>query len=191
MVDKSASPLQTHFGSAFRDEAVQRDPPFPEPGSIRVFLRAPSPISPRDDASSTSDFHASQAGTDGKGQESTSRAVHRWVVLSAAITGVCAFGEYPLRCPSPAFHLTPRAHWCKGSSHSRGASGGETTGGAVKWSAWPEKTVDQRASAPCGFVGRLKREPVKMPKQHQRGEKEAHEQKQENVESHTDPRRLK
>jgi hypothetical protein len=46
MVDNSSSPLQTHFGSVFRDEAVQRGLLFLEPGSIRVFLRAPSPISP-------------------------------------------------------------------------------------------------------------------------------------------------
>jgi hypothetical protein len=38
MVDKSTSPLQTQFGPVFRDEAVQRDLPFPEPDSIRVFL---------------------------------------------------------------------------------------------------------------------------------------------------------
>src|SRR5215472_14330815 len=46
MVDKWTSPFQTHFGPVFRDEAVQRDLPFPEPGSICLFLRAPSPISP-------------------------------------------------------------------------------------------------------------------------------------------------
>jgi hypothetical protein len=34
-------------------------------------------------------------------------------------------------------------------------------------------------------------EPGKTPKQREREEKEAHEQKQENVASHHDPRRLK
>jgi hypothetical protein len=46
MVDNSSSPLQTYFGPVFRAEAVQRGLLFLEPGSIRVFLRAPSPISP-------------------------------------------------------------------------------------------------------------------------------------------------
>jgi hypothetical protein len=33
-------------------------------------------------------------------------------------------------------------------------------------------------------------EPAKTPKQHQREDKEEHEQKREKVESHNDPRRL-
>jgi hypothetical protein len=46
MVDNSTSRFQTHFGPVFRDEAVQRDLLFPEPGSIRGFLRVSSPVSP-------------------------------------------------------------------------------------------------------------------------------------------------
>jgi hypothetical protein len=88
MVENSTSPFQTHFGPVFRDEAVQRDLLFPEPGSIRVFLRALSPISPRYVTAPTSDFLASQAETGGKGHESTSRAVQTRVVLPAAIAGV-------------------------------------------------------------------------------------------------------
>ena len=45
MVDKSTEPSMNHFGPVFGDEAVQRDLLFPEPGSIRVLLRALSPIS--------------------------------------------------------------------------------------------------------------------------------------------------
>jgi len=52
-----------------------------------------------------------------------------------------AFGEYPLGCSPPSFHLTPGAHWCRGSSHTGGASGDETTGGAVQWGAWLEQAV--------------------------------------------------
>jgi len=47
-----------------------------------------------------------------------------------------AFGGYPLGCSSSAFHLTPGTYWCTGRSHTGGGSGGETTGGAVKWGAW-------------------------------------------------------
>src|SRR2546421_11495996 len=46
MVDNSTSRFQTHFGPVSRDEAVQRDLLFPEPGSIRGFLRVSSPVSP-------------------------------------------------------------------------------------------------------------------------------------------------
>src|SRR5215472_8326983 len=75
MVENSTSPFQTDFGPVFGDEAVQRDLLFPEPGSIRVFLRALSPISPRYVTAPTSDFLTSQEETGGKGHGSTSRAV--------------------------------------------------------------------------------------------------------------------
>jgi hypothetical protein len=88
MVDKSISPFQTHFGPVFCHEAVQTSLLFSERGSIGVLLLADSPISPQHGAAPTSGFGASQAKTGGKGQESTSRAVHRRVVLPAAIAGV-------------------------------------------------------------------------------------------------------
>src|SRR5260370_42565725 len=40
MVDKSTSPLQTHFGRFFGHEAVQTGSLFWERGSIRVFLKS-------------------------------------------------------------------------------------------------------------------------------------------------------
>jgi len=88
MVDKSIHPFQTHFGLVFCHEAVQTSLLFPERGSIGVLLLADSPISPQHGAALTSGFGASQAETGGKGQESTSRAVHRRLVLLAAIAGV-------------------------------------------------------------------------------------------------------
>src|SRR2546430_12653958 len=86
MVEKSTSPLQTRFGPVFGDEAVQRGLLFPERGSIRALLRVPSPFS-RDMIQHPSGCDASQAKIGGKGHESTSRAVHRRVVLPAAIAG--------------------------------------------------------------------------------------------------------
>jgi hypothetical protein len=40
-------------------------------------------------------------------------------------------------------------------------------------------------------MGRLEMGPRKATKQHEKGEKKGHEQKEENVETHNDPRRLK
>jgi hypothetical protein len=53
------------------------------------------------------------------------------------------------------------------------------------------QTLNQRSSLRCLSMGRLKMKPGKTPKQLEREEKEEHEQKQENVESHNDPYRLK
>jgi hypothetical protein len=88
MVDKSTSPLQTHFGPVFCHEAVRTGLLFPERGSIRVLLLAPLPTSSRHDTPSTSGLRGAQAETGGKGQESTSHAVHRRCVLPTAIAGV-------------------------------------------------------------------------------------------------------
>jgi hypothetical protein len=57
-----------------------------------------------------------------------------------------AVGVHALGCASAAFHLTPGPHWHRGRSHTWGA---EATDGTIKRGAWPEKTVDHRASAPC------------------------------------------
>ncbi|WP_410969229.1 hypothetical protein, partial [Salmonella sp. SAL04284] len=64
-------------------------------------------------------------------------------------------------------------------------------GGAIVRGAGLEQTLNQRSSPRCLSMGRLKMEPGKTPKQRESEEKEEHEQKQENVESHNDPRRLK
>jgi len=67
MVDNSTSPLQTHLRPVFGDEAFQTDRLILEGGSIRALLWVSSPIALRHDTAPTSGFHASQAGTDGKG----------------------------------------------------------------------------------------------------------------------------
>jgi hypothetical protein len=81
-------PLQTHFGPVFGDEAVQTGLLFLRRGSIRVLLVAPSPTSSRYDTPPPSGLRGSQAESGGNGHESTSHAVHRRVVLPAAIAGV-------------------------------------------------------------------------------------------------------
>ncbi len=110
-VDKSIHPFQTHFGLVFCHEAVQTSLLFPERGSIGVLLLADSPISPQHGAALTSGFGASQAETGGKGQESTSRAVHRRLVLPAAIAGV----RWRSRC---ANRLPPRSRVCMSATRS-------------------------------------------------------------------------
>jgi hypothetical protein len=99
-----------------------------------------------------------------------------------------ALGVHSLGCSPPAFHLTPGAYWRRGRLH---AWRGETAKGAIKRGARLEQTVDQSPSAPYWCMGKLKMRPRKATKQREREEKEAHEQKQENVESHNEPRRLK
>ena len=88
MVDKSTGPFQAHLGPVCGDEAVQRDHIFPEQGCIRVLLGAPSPNTSRSHTPPLSGFGATQAEIGTKGHVSTSRAVHRRVVLSAAMAGV-------------------------------------------------------------------------------------------------------
>ena len=88
MVDNSTGPLHPLFGLVCCDEAVRASHRFVESGSIPVLLLAHVPISPQDDPAPTSGCEASQGETVGKGQVSTSRAVHCRVVLPAAIAGV-------------------------------------------------------------------------------------------------------
>jgi hypothetical protein len=99
-----------------------------------------------------------------------------------------ALGVYPLGRSSTAFHLTPGVYWCRGRSL---VGGTEATDRAIKRGAGLEQTVDQSASAPCLCIGTLQMRPKKATKQREREEKQDHEQKQENVENHNDPRRLK
>jgi len=107
-------------------------------------------------------------------------------------TGV-ALGVHSLGCSSAAFHLTPGADKRRSRFHTWRRSAGETAGRAVKWSAWFEQTVDQRASPCCLRMAWLKMEPVKTPKQRQQEEESDHEQehKHEHMKGHTKPRRLK
>ena len=88
VVDNLISLCKPPSGSFFHHGAVQADHFMLEEGSIRRILPACSSTSPRDDTATTSGLRASQAETGDKGQESTSRAVHRRLVLPAAIAGV-------------------------------------------------------------------------------------------------------
>jgi len=81
-------PLQTHFGVVFHQSTVQIGHRILEEGFIRQLLLARSSTSTRDETATPSGLRGSQAKIGGKGQESTSRAVHRRVVLPAAIAGV-------------------------------------------------------------------------------------------------------
>jgi len=111
MVENSTSPLQTYFGPVFCHEAVQIGLLFPERGFLRVLLLAHSPIFPRHDTAPISGFGASQAEIGGNGQVSTSRAVHRRVVLPAAMAGVRCW----YRCAS---RLPPRSRGCRSATRS-------------------------------------------------------------------------
>jgi hypothetical protein len=102
-----------------------------------------------------------------------------------------AFGGYPLRGSSPAFHLAPGEHRSRCWSSTRRGSGGQTTGGAILWGAGLEQTVDQRSSPRCLSMGKLKREPAKTPEPRQKEDEEGHEQKHEHLIGHNDPHCLK
>jgi hypothetical protein len=77
------------------------------------------------------------------------------------------FGRYALGSSPPAFHLTPGAYriW-RWPSTQRG-SGSQTTGRAVVWGTGLQQTVHRGAHSSCFEVGRLAREPVQTPEQHQ------------------------
>jgi len=107
-------------------------------------------------------------------------------VRTSKALGVDAFGGSP-----SAFHLRPGPDRSRDWSCTQRGSGGESTGGAIVWGAGLEQTVDQRSFLRCLSMGRLKMEPAKTPQQREKEEKEAYEQKEENRESHNDPRRLK
>lgn len=61
---------------------------FLELGSLRMLLRAPSPLCPKHETAPPLGLDASQAHPFGKGHESTSPVVHRRFVFPAAIAGV-------------------------------------------------------------------------------------------------------
>src|SRR5712691_1550188 len=102
-----------------------------------------------------------------------------------------ALRVHSLGCSPAAFHLTPGAYWCTGRSHTRRRSAGETAGRAVQWGAWLEQTLHRGAHSSCFEVGRLKMEPIKTPKQHQKEDEKENEQEQEHMKGHKDPRCLK
>jgi len=60
-----------------------------------------------------------------------------------------ALGIHPLGRSPPAFHLTPRSHRQRRWPDTQRGSGGETTGGAVTWGAWLEKTLYRGAHGSC------------------------------------------
>ena len=87
MVDKSTSLSKPIWGRFF--VILQSREAFSSRSEVHPSLSAgTSAVSPRQDTAPTSGFDTPQAETFGNGQESTSRAVHRWVVLPAAIAGV-------------------------------------------------------------------------------------------------------
>src|SRR6266487_2400846 len=83
-----STPCESTSSRFFRHWTVQTGHLFPRRGSIRVLLLAPSLTPSRHDTPPTSGLQGAQAETGGNGQESTSRAVHRRLVLPAAIAGV-------------------------------------------------------------------------------------------------------
>jgi hypothetical protein len=65
------------------------------------------------------------------------------------------------------------------------------TGRAVKRGAWFEEALGDGVDGPCSCMGRLKREPVQTPKPCQREQEADHEQENEHMKGHIDPRCLK
>jgi hypothetical protein len=101
--------------------------------------------------------------------------------------GVDAFGGSP-----SAFHLRPGTHRCMRRLSSRRGSGGETTGGAVVWGARLEETVERTAHLRCcSRLGRTRMGPPKRTKQEQAEQEEGHEQEEQPMVGHQDPRYLK
>jgi hypothetical protein len=87
MVDNSSSLRNSLSRSFFHQYAIQAGRLLLKEGSIRQLLHALSSASPRDDTAPITGLRGSQAQTFGKGHESTSLAVHRRVVLTAAMAG--------------------------------------------------------------------------------------------------------
>jgi hypothetical protein len=110
MVDKSISHHSTYFRLFFVRGSPDR-PPHPEVRLHPSPLLASSPTSSQHDTETPSGFDASQAETGGKGHESTSRTVHRRVVLPAAIAGVrCRYRR--------ANRLPPRSRGCASATRN-------------------------------------------------------------------------
>jgi hypothetical protein len=88
MVDNWISLCNPFSGSFLHHGTVQAGHLLLQEGFIHRLLLARSSTSLREATATASDLRVSQAGTCGKGNESTSRAVHRRLVLPAAIAGV-------------------------------------------------------------------------------------------------------
>jgi hypothetical protein len=88
MVDNLISLCKSLSRSYFHQYAVQAGYLLLKEGPFRRLLHAFSSTFPRDAPAPAFCLRGPQAETDGKGQESTSRAVHRRLVLPAAMAGV-------------------------------------------------------------------------------------------------------
>ena len=98
IVDNSSSFCTSSLGWFFvSGQSGQASSPWSEAHSTSSTAR--SPTSPAHEKATAPDFHGSQAETGSKGEESTSRAVHRRVVLPAAIAGVRWGFVAPNVCP--------------------------------------------------------------------------------------------
>jgi hypothetical protein len=88
MVENSIPLRKPASGRFFRHWIDRRGHLHLERGSIRLLLLALALTTPRQDSATAPGCRRSQAESGGKGQESTSRAVHRRFVLPAAMAGV-------------------------------------------------------------------------------------------------------
>jgi len=104
-----------------------------------------------------------------------------------------AIGVDAFRGSPPAFDLAPGAHKHWGRHSSRQGRGSESTGVAILGSAGLQQTGEPAALGHTFWGGRLKREPVQTPEQHQQVEKADHEQEHEleQMKRHQNPRYLK
>jgi hypothetical protein len=111
MVEKSIPLCKPTSGRSFRPGADRRGHLLLERGSIRLLLLTLSPPPPRHDTATAPGCRRSQAEAGVKGQESTSRAVHRRFVLPAAMAGV----RWRECC---ARRLPPRSRGCSSLTRS-------------------------------------------------------------------------
>jgi hypothetical protein len=101
-----------------------------------------------------------------------------------------SLGVHPLGCATAAFHLTPRTHRNRCWPSTRRGRGGETTEGAIMWTAGLEQTVELAAYlGSCFRRGWTKSGPAQSPQQREREDEEEHEQ--EHLMVHTNPLGLK
>ena len=111
MVENSINLCKLISGWYFRQKAVRTGHLTLGEGPFRLLLTAPSPPSSRPDTATPSGLRGSQAVIGGKGHKSTSRVVHRRVVLPAAR----AFVRCRYRC---ARRLPPRSRGCASLTRS-------------------------------------------------------------------------
>jgi hypothetical protein len=102
-----------------------------------------------------------------------------------------ALGVHLLGRSPTVFHLTPRSHRRRHRPHDRRVGAGEVTGGAVKWGAWLEKTLERDTPGCCCRLDRTMMGPTKGTKPREREHEDKQEQEQEHMKSHKNPRHLK